>query len=359
MVRKKVSKKPTKLLKNKKSVGKKRTGKKVITKSSNKLKSSIKKDSNFSSKEFTIFDRLLGLAELGRPIEWSKSLMNMLLAVMMAYYVFRFEIDFGVFALGFISVASLWASLYALNDYTDRKLDAEHKVKKNRPIPSGKVSPNLALGFVAIMLCLSFGIAYLLGNFLLGLCLLIMVANQLFYTMEPYRLKSRKYLDFVSGSMINPIFRYFSGMVLFVNSEILFNNITPLLPLIFVVCMQFGGYSLYRLFSKKDDKKFKMESSVAKISEKKVKFISYLAITLSITAYISMIANGYFYKSLFWGYLPTQFVWALILPIAFIPLIKDAILNPGKASMKVSYRAIYVMNISFILANLAIFYLIP
>jgi 4-hydroxybenzoate polyprenyltransferase len=348
MVRKKVSKKSSKkVLKNKKNNSKKM------------VKSKKKAIVLESKKDFTIFDRLLGLAELGRPIEWSKSLMNMLLAVMMAYYVFRFEINFGVFALGFVSVASLWASLYALNDYTDRFLDAEHKVKKNRPIPSGKVSPSLALGFVAIMLCLSFGIAYLLGNFLLGLCLLIMVANQLFYTMKPYRLKSRKYLDFVSGSMINPIFRYFSGMVLFVNSGTLVDNMTPLLPLIFVVCMQFGGYSLYRLFSKKDDQKFKMESSVAKISEKKVKFFSYLAIVISMLAYISMIANGYFYKSLFWGYLPIQFVGALILPILFIPLLKDAVLKPEKADMKVSYRAIYVMNISFILANLAIFYLIP
>jgi 4-hydroxybenzoate polyprenyltransferase len=329
----------------------------------NAKKLSIKKtelpENKFQKRNFSLTEKIGGLVELGRPIEWSKSLLNMLLAVMMAYYVFSFSIDYTIFALGFVSVATLWASLYALNDYTDRELDAQHKIKKNRPIPSGRVSPNLALGFVFVMLFVSFGIAYLLNNFLLGLCLLIMVANQLLYTMEPYRLKSRKYFDFISGSMINPIFRYFSGMVLFVPSEILFHNMTPLLPLIFVICMQFGGYTLYRLFSKKDDKKFKMTSSVAQISEKKVKFVSYLAIAVAVLAYISMIANGYFYKSLFWGYLPIQFSLVIILPLLFVPLLKDAILNPSKANMKVSYRAIYVMNLAFILANLAVFILLP
>jgi 4-hydroxybenzoate polyprenyltransferase len=351
--------KTIKKLKNKKI---KKLNKKIVSVKNKINEKQIKKKlqvNQESKKEFTIFDKLIGLFELGRPIEWSKSLLNMLLAVMMAHYIFRFEINYSIFALGFIAVASLWASLYALNDYTDRELDAQHKVKKNRPIPCGKVSPQLALGFVVVMLGVSFGIAYALGNFLLGLCLLVMVANQLLYTMKPYRLKSRKYFDFISGSMINPIFRYFSGMVLFVPSELLFNNITPLLPLIFVVCMQFGGYSLYRLFSKKDDQKFKMNSSVAKLSEEKVKMISYLAIAIAIIAYISMIANGYFYKSLFWGYLPIQFAWALVLPLIFVPLLKDAILNPSKASMKVSYRAIYVMNIAFILANLLIFILLP
>ncbi len=313
------------------------------------------KTPKYSSKE-----KVFGLIELGRPLEWSKTLLNMFLAAMMAFYVFGIRpLDLGIFVIGFISVAFLWSALYALNDYTDRFIDAQHRVKKNRPIPSGKVSPACALKFVGLLLIISFGIAYYLNNFLLGMCLLIMVANQLLYTMEPYRLKSRKYIDFVSGSMINPIFRYFSGMVLFVPAGILFFNQTPILPLLFVICMQFGGYSLYRLFSKKDDKKFKMESSVAKISENKVKMVSYFAIGVAILSYILMLVNGSTYRSLSLGYLPQQFAWALVLPLLFIPLLKDAILNPGKASMKTSYRAIYVMNIAFISANILIFILAP
>ena len=308
---------------------------------------------------FSVGERALGFAELGRPVEWSKSLLNMWLAAMMAYYVFSFTIDFGLFVAGFISVAALWSALYALNDYTDRALDAKHKVKKKRPIPSGRVSPNQGLAFVIILLAVSFGIAYALGRFLLGLCLLVMLANQLLYTVKPFRLKSRKYFDFVSGSMVNPVFRYFSGMVLFVPAGVLFSNFSPLLPLIFVICMQFSGYSLYRLFSKKDDKKFKMSSSVAKISEEKVKIASYFALGVAFLAYLSLLLNGLYYKFLWLGYLPRQFSWAVILVLLFLPLLKDAILRPGKASMGKAYRTIYIANLVFIAANIVIFVFVP
>ena len=41
-----------------------------------------------TKKEFTCKEKLLGLAELGRPIEWSKTLLNMTLAALMVYYIY-------------------------------------------------------------------------------------------------------------------------------------------------------------------------------------------------------------------------------------------------------------------------------
>jgi hypothetical protein len=102
-----------------------------------------------------------------------------------------------------------------------------------------------------------------------------------------------------------------------------------------------------------------MQSSVAKISEEKVKMVSYAAIAVAVLSYLMMLINGATYMSLWLGYLPAHFAWALALPLVFLPLLKDAILNPGKADMKLSYRAIYAMNIAFIAANVLIFAVAP
>jgi hypothetical protein len=191
---------------------------------------------------------------------------------------------------------------------------------------------------------------------------MIMLTNQLLYTTEPFRLKSRKIFDVISGSMINPVFRYLSGLVLFVSLYRLVNIPFPILPLLFIVGIQFGGYSLYRLFSKSHDKKVKMKSSVAMLPEKTIKIVSYSSVTIGILSYIVLILNGATLKLRELGYLPIQFGLAAIIVVIFlmlIPELRAAVLDPKKANMKKSYRTLYLMNVAFILGNALIFVLIP
>lgn len=339
------------LLKNKKS--KKQKLKKI---NSNTLNLNNKKN---LKKEFTLKEKLLGLAELGRPIEWSKSLLNMFLAVLIAYYVYNAFFDLGIFLAGFFSVAFLWSGLYALNDFTDYKIDAIHKTKKNRPIPSGKVTPKQGLVFSLTLIFASFLIALFLNNFLLVLCLLVMLTNQLLYTMKPYRLKSRKIFDVISGSMINPLFRYLSGLVLFVSLYKLTTIPFPILPVLFVVGIQFGGYALYRLFSKNHDKKLKMKSSVVLLPENLIKLISYSVMGIAIISYLGLIINGATFQVRELGFIPIQYLVATIIIIGFmflLPQIRQAIIDPKNANMKSSYRTLYAMNIIFIIANAIIFF---
>jgi len=333
------------------------------------VKKKIKAKTNTTkqvSKKFTLKDKLFGLAELGRPIEWSKTLLNMTLAALMVYYIYlplesSIAITFNIFVFiaGFISVAFLWSSLYALNDYTDRTIDAKHERKRFRPIPCGKISPNQGLAFSLILLVISFGIAFALNNFFLMICLVAMLTNQLFYTTKPWRLKSRKYFDIISGSMINPFFRYFSGIVLFVPAMLIATNPFPILPVLFVVGIQFSGYTLYRLFSKRHDKKLKMKSTVALLPEKYVKGVAYGVMGIAILSYFGILINGFF-KITWLGFLPLQYFGAIIIVaivIMTIPSLRNAIINPQKADMKNSYRILYGMNVAFIIGNAIIFFL--
>ncbi len=313
-------------------------------------------------KKWTILEKVLGFAELGRPVEWSKTLLNMTLAMLIVVYTYSGVINPLIFIEGFFSVALLWSGLYALNDWTDWKIDLIHDVKNKRPIPSGKVTPNQGIIFSIALILISFVIAFALQKDGLIICLIAMVVNQLLYTTKPFRLKSRKYFDVISGSMINPFFRYFSGIVLFIPLSTLISMTLPILPILFVVGIQFSGYSLYRLFSKKHDEKVKMKSSVALMSEQKVKLFSYGAMGIAGISYIALLINGATLQ-LFWlGFIPIQYVWAIIavvLQFLLTPSLINAVLHPGKADMKSSYRMTYFLTIMFIIVNLVILFFFP
>ncbi len=326
------------------------------TKNKSKKLAKISSTTVAHNKKWSLLEKFLGFVELGRPIEWSKPLLNMTLATFMAYYIYLSYIDPLLFVFGFFSVAFLWSGLYALNDLTDWKIDLLHPVKKNRPIPCGKVSPIQAKWFSFLLIALGIAIPFILNNFLLLFCLLCMILNQFLYTMKPYRLKSRKYFDLISGSMVNPVFRYLSGLVLFVSFYRLSTYPFPILPIIFVVGLQFSGYSLYRMFSSGHDKKVKMNSTVALLTEGKVKLMSYSAMILGALAYIFVLINGVTLQEKWLGFLPPQYALAIIGALLVLPLLKDAILNPQKANMQISYRATYIATILFIIANWLIFF---
>jgi len=310
-------------------------------------------------KNYSIFEKALGFAELGRPIEWSKSLLNMGLGALMAFYIYGAGVNLLTFVEGFFAVAFLWSGLYALNDRTDWRIDLLHEIKKNRPIPSGKVSPNQGLIFSLSLILISYLIAFSMNNILLIGCLTIMVINQLLYTMKPFRFKSRKVLDVISGSMVNPIFRFTSGLVLFIGTAQLFNNFLPILPYIFVIGVQFGGYTLYRLFSKKHDKKLNMKSSVAMISEERIKRIAYFSLGSAVLAYIGLLINGLFFKIVWLGFLPPQYIWPALLTALLTPTLKGAILDPLNADMSKYYRRAYIFAIVFIITNLIVIAFFP
>ena len=161
--------------------------------------------------------------------------------------------------------------------------------------------------------------------------------------------------------MINPFFRYFSGIVLFVPAIIIANVAFPILPVLFVVGIQFSGYTLYRLFSKKHFKKLKMKSTVATLPENLIKSIAYGVMGIAIFSYLGLLINGFF-KITWLGFLPIEYFGAIIIVaivILAVPSLRNAIINPQKADLKNSYRILYGMNVAFIIGNAIIFFLIP
>jgi 4-hydroxybenzoate polyprenyltransferase len=306
-----------------------------------------------NKKNYSLIEKVFGFIELARPIEWSKPLLNMSVAGIMAFYFYSQPLDFWLIVKAFFSVAFLWSGLYALNDFTDWKIDALHKIKKARAIPSGRVTPNQGLIF-SLLLVLS---AFVIGSFnsVLVLCLGAMTINQLLYTMKPFRLKSRKVFDMISGSLVNPFFRYFSLLVVLVPLGMILSS-TPLLPILFVCFVQFSGYSLYRLASKTHDSKTKMKSTAALIPESIVKLFSYSGLFIGGIAYLGMFANNFLNIS-FLGTIPLKFGIPIVFVALSAPLFKNALLNPTKMDMKFSYRLTYAATVFVALSNFVILFL--
>ena len=67
-----------------------------------------------------LFTKAAGLAYLMSPAEWTKSIGNMLIAVIVAHYMFNLDIDFLNLFYGMVSVCFLWSALYTVNDIFDK-----------------------------------------------------------------------------------------------------------------------------------------------------------------------------------------------------------------------------------------------
>jgi len=276
----------------------------------------------------------------------------MVIAAVTAAFYFGAQIPIPALILGMASVVLLWSGLYTLNDFIDWKADAKHSVKKKRAIPSGLVSPKGALTFSLILLFCSFGIALILQSSLLLLCLIVMFANQILYAVKPFDFKKRAFLDMLSGSLVNPVFRFYSGWVLVAQA---FN--APLLPLLFVTGLQFGGYGLYRLISAEHDKKLGYKSTVVVFSEKLLKPIFYFTIALSGIAFVAMIlAQDFFPLLMQFGFLSFNYIWLVIGSLLLAPLYRKPMTQPGKADMRAVYRVLYVHYVFFIAGFWLLFY---
>ncbi len=285
-----------------------------------------------------LFVKVRAFFELMRPLEWSKSFGNMVIGSLVALS-FGFTLnDSLLFLIGFVSVAFLWSGLYALNDWTDWKKDSMHKVKKNRAIPSKRVTPSEALFFSLSLIFLSYliglGLFVFFNNVLFLLCLTIMLVNQLMYTMEPVRLKTKPVIDLISGSLINPFFRFYAGWVLFAP-----NLNAPMEVIIFILGIQFGGYTLYRLESKKHETKLGYNSSIVIFSKKTIKTIAYLGIILASVCFIHACLTNI---------LKFEFIYLGIASLLLLPFYINAIKNPEKMNMKKTYRLLFIHYFLFI-----------
>lgn len=108
------------------------------------------------------------------------------------------------FGLGISAVCLIASSNYVINEVLDAPSDQSHPAKRNRPVPSGRVSVPLA--YVQWLALMVVGLALgLLVSKPFALTLLVFWIMGCVYNFPPLRSKDVPYLDVLSEAINNPL----------------------------------------------------------------------------------------------------------------------------------------------------------
>lgn len=144
--------------------------------------------------------------DIARPSHWTKNVFlvpGILLAMFFKELAFA-DLPLVSILIGFVSACLVASSNYVLNEILDAETDKFHPDKKERPIPSGRVSIPLAYAEYIILGVVGLALAYLVSKALLASVLFLWIMGGL-YNVPPIRLKDKPYFDVVSESVNNPI----------------------------------------------------------------------------------------------------------------------------------------------------------
>ncbi len=159
-----------------------------------------------STKPVTARPTLLGHVQISRIDHWFKNVF-VLPGIVAAIGVdphhvapnLAFRVVVGIFATCLVA-----SSNYVINEVLDAPSDLSHPVKKNRPVPSGKVSIPLAYVQWLALMVIGVGLGTLISvPFALTLAWLWVMGC--IYNIRPVRSKDLPYVDVLSEAINNPI----------------------------------------------------------------------------------------------------------------------------------------------------------
>ena len=106
--------------------------------------------------------------------------------------------------LGILSVCLVSSSNYVVNEVLDAPTDLSHPIKRNRPVPSGKVNVPIAFAQWIALGIIGVGIGFII-NWQFGLTMVALWVMGCVYNIRPLRSKDQPYLDVLSESINNPL----------------------------------------------------------------------------------------------------------------------------------------------------------
>jgi 4-hydroxybenzoate polyprenyltransferase len=176
-------------------------------------------------------------------ISWASKNVHMYLLALTYAYFSNQPINNPLQILGGLLLVSLfWGALYTLNDLTDLEIDRRDSFKKNRAFIQNKVDEKWIIMFVVIMLATVFILAAAFMPVSFILILILMLLNQIIYTLPPIRLKETS-LAPLSSTATNSVLRLASCAVLL-------GNILIVPPSVYIF-MFMAGMATYLMYKSK------------------------------------------------------------------------------------------------------------
>lgn len=151
------------------------------------------------------------LLDVFRPLRWYRNL-SMLLGTLLAIKVAGIPsselfnashtTSFFISLVGLCLVAS---GNYGINEILDAQTDRHHPQKKNRAIPSGRISARLVFVISMVLYVTGLSMVAFLNNPMLTFSATLLAVSGFLYNVKPFRFKDRPFLDFSFEALNNPI----------------------------------------------------------------------------------------------------------------------------------------------------------
>ena len=164
---------------------------------------------------------LLALLQTMRPKQWTKNAF-IFAALVFDQQLFHLEPFLRTLA-GFGLLCLLSSTVYLFNDLADIERDRQHPIKRNRPLPSGRLKPGLALAAAILLPAIALPLSFMLHiNF--GIIALIFLAKDLLYSF------------WLKNVVIIDVLVLAAGFVLRVGAGVVIITVTRFSPWLYI-CM--------------------------------------------------------------------------------------------------------------------------
>lgn len=154
----------------------------------------------------SLIRKLWPYVQIARIDHWFKNVFMILGIALALFYEFEAFSWRSIFPL-FLAVAAtclIASSNYVLNELLDAPYDRLHPVKKDRPVPSGKVKNRWAWMEWFVLGAAGLALAFSINKYFGTMATLFFVSG-LIYNIPPIRTKELPYLDVLSEALNNPI----------------------------------------------------------------------------------------------------------------------------------------------------------
>lgn len=142
------------------------------------------------------------LIQILRPSQWTKNIfvfVPLIFSKNLTHKDFLIEV-----LLGFLFFSLASSLVYVINDLTDIEKDKLHKIKKNRPIASGKISKSQALIIIFVLSILT-SVSFLYTSLDFNLVLIAYIALNILYSFVLKQIVIVDVLSVATGFMLRVI----------------------------------------------------------------------------------------------------------------------------------------------------------
>ena len=142
------------------------------------------------------------LIQILRPSQWTKNIfvfVPLIFSKNLTHKDFLIEV-----LLGFLCFSLASSLVYVINDLTDIEKDKLHKIKKNRPIASGKISKSQALIIIFVLSILT-SVSFLYTSLDFNLVLIAYIALNILYSFVLKQIVIVDVLSVATGFMLRVI----------------------------------------------------------------------------------------------------------------------------------------------------------